>query len=244
MNTRLLSLLLLATLLPAALPASLVNDRKIERLARSSYVYRTVLQDRVKVSAEFGVLTLSGTLEDPEDRALAEDTARHILMVGGIENKITIQSSWLARSDPWILFKIRTRLRLQANVSARTTNVEVRDGTVTLSGTVRDALQKERSALIAAEIAGVNAVRNELAIVPADAAPAEIIDDASITGQVLAALRTHESTRALEARITTVEGAVRITGEAGSEAQKALVTQLTREVWGVRFVTNMLKLAN
>lgn len=244
MNTKLLTLLLLASLLPVALPASLVNDRKIERLTRASYVYRTVLQNRVKVSAEFGVLTLSGTVEDPEERALAEDTARNVLLVGGIENKITVQSSWLVRSDPWILSRVRSRLQLRADGSARTTTVEVQDGTVTLSGTVRDELQKERTALIAAEIAGVKAVRNNLAVVPAEAAPAEIIDDASVTGQILATLRAHESTRALAVRITTVEGAVRITGEAGSEAQKTLVTQLTREVCGVRFVTNMLKLAN
>lgn len=241
MNPKFLSVLLLGLLLPAALPASLVNDRKIERLARSSYVYHTVLEDRVKVSAEFGVLTLTGSVEDPAHRALAEDTARHILMVGGIENKITVRSSWPERSDPWITLRIRTRLRLRADVSARTTTVAVRDGTVTLTGTVRDERQKERSALVAGEVPGVQAVLNRLTVAPHEAAPAELIDDPSITGQVLATLRADETTRTLGVRVTTIEGAVRISGDAGSEIQKALVTQLTREVCGVRFVTNLLK---
>ena len=243
MKTNLL-LLLLSLAAAGALPASLVDDRRMEAAAKASYVYRTVLQGRVKVSAEFGVLTLTGSVENPADKVLAEDTVRSLSWVSGIQNKIVLQPSFREQSDPWIALMIRTRLRVRANVNAEATTISVSDGMVTLTGTARDAAQKERTALIAAEIQGVNYVRNNLVIaaLPNEAAPDDSIDDASITAQVRAALRDTPATQALAVTIATTEGAVRITGEARTEAEKALVTELARRARGVRFVTNTIKL--
>jgi len=55
---------LLIAALPVALFASSENDRKIEEAARASYNYRTVLSDHVKVAADDGVVTLTGTVQD------------------------------------------------------------------------------------------------------------------------------------------------------------------------------------
>jgi osmotically-inducible protein OsmY len=56
----------------------------------------------------------------------------------------------------------------------------------------------------------------------------EKIDDASITSQVKYALLSHKSTSALKTKVTTNDGVVVITGEAGSDAdaEKSLVTKL------------------
>lgn len=244
MKTRPFLPLALLLLLPAALPASLVNDRQAEVSARTSYVYRTLLDGRVKASAEFGVLTLTGSVDDPADRLLAEDTARHIPWVADVRNKITLLPSYREHSDPWIGLKVQARLRMREGIDADDTRVTVKDGLVTLSGPARDEHQKERTGLIAQEIAGTGLVRNNLVVTvppPAEPAPAEPIDDPSVIAQVMAALRAHDAALATTTRVASTDGSVRISGEAASEAQRALITRLAGEVRGVRLVTNTMK---
>src|SRR3954467_8995482 len=123
-----LSALLVLTVAPAALFASSETDRKIEDAAKASYNYRTVLADHVKVKANDGVVTLSGTVEDKDDKALAVDTVENLPGVVGVKNDITIKPSYPEHSDAWIAFKVRSRLLVKGNVSAATTVVVVKDG--------------------------------------------------------------------------------------------------------------------
>ena len=227
---------------PLALPASLVNDREIETAARTSFALRTVLEGRVKVSADFGVLTLTGTVENQADKALAGEATTRIPGVSGVENKLTVQAAHREQSDRWITQGIHRRLRVSRGLSGAAITVAVEDAMVTLTGNVEAAASKELAGRVASEITGVKYVRNNLAVTDASAAaPVAEVDDASVTALVLAALLRHEATRALKPRITTTAGVVRIAGEAASEADKALVTRLAREVHGARSVTNELK---
>ena len=66
----------------------------------------------------------------------------------------------------------------------------------------------------------------------------EKIDDTSITAQVKYALFTHRSTSALKTKVTTTDGVVAVTGVAGSDAEKFLVTKLAESIRGVKSVTN------
>lgn len=245
MKTILRSFLLLLLAAPVVLPASLVNDRQIETAARTSFALRTVLEGRVKVSADFGVLTLTGTVENQADKALAGDTTTRIPGVSGVENNLTVQASHREQSDRWITQGIQRRLRVSRGLSVAAITVAVEDAMVTLTGNVEAAASKELAGRVAGEITGVKYVRNNLAVTDASAVGAVAVaevDDASVTALVLAALLRHEATRALKPRITTTAGVVRIAGEAASEADKALVTRLAREVHGARSVTNELKL--
>jgi len=56
-------------------------------------------------------------------------------------------------------------------------------------------------------------------------------------------LFTTKATSALSTKVTTFDGVVSITGEAGSEAEKSLVTKLANEVRGVKAVSNAMTLA-
>src|SRR5215212_4936425 len=120
MKTHTLSALLIAVALPASLLASSETDRKIESAAKASYNYRTVLEDHVKVKASDGVVTLSGTVQDNGEKALAEDTVENLPGVTKVKNDITIKSSYPEHSDSWMALKIRGRLLVKGNVSAKT----------------------------------------------------------------------------------------------------------------------------
>lgn len=227
---------------PLGLFASPADDRKIEAAAHSSYNYRSVLDNRVKVKVDQGVATLSGSVRDESDRRIAADTVSNLPGVTGIRDELTVTSEHPERSDGWIALKIRARLLVKANVSATATTVAVKDGVVTLGGLAENAAQKELTAAYAKDIDGVKSVTNEMVIAPASPAASsavvETIDDASVTTQVKYALLSHKSTSALTTKVTTKGGEVHITGVAHSDAEKSLVTKLAQDVRGAKSVKN------
>lgn len=225
---------------PLALLASSDMDRKIEEAAKASYNYRTVLEDHVQVKASNGVVTLTGTVQDRDDKTLAADTVEHLPGVTEVKNNVIIQSAYPEHSDSWMALKIRSRLLVKGHVSATTTKVVVLEGNVILSGTADNAAQKELTGVYANEIDGVKSVKNNIVVKDASAAPTmeEKIDDASITSQVKYALLTHKSTSAVKTTVVTTDGVVRVTGDASSDAEKSLVTKLAADVRGTKSVTN------
>lgn len=237
MKNKNLSALLLLIAGPLALFASSDTDRKIEDAAKSSYNYRTVLSDHVKVKAHDGVVTLTGTVQDKDERALAADTVENLPGVLSVNNEIVVKSDYPEHSDGWIALKIRSRLLVKGNVSATSTTVNVLDGVATLTGTADNVAQKELTELYAKEIDGVKAVKNDISV-RNQPTVGEKMDDASITSQVKFAVLTHKGTSTLKTKVTTKDGVVMVTGDASSDAQKALVTKLAQDVRGTKSVQN------
>jgi len=226
---------------PIVLFASSETDRKIEDAAKASYNYRTVLEDHVNVKVQDGVVTLTGTVQDRDDQALAEDTVENLPGVTSVKNNIIIKSTYPEHSDSWIALKVRGRLLVKANVSATATTVVVQDGVVTLGGTATNLAQKELTEVYAKEIDWVKSVKNDIVVKDTPATGetmGEKIDDASITTQVKYALLGHKATSALKTKVTTSDGVIAITGEASSDAEKSLVTKLAQDVRGVKSVSN------
>jgi len=241
------TILLIASLLLAAAPAGLRadadTDRKIEAAAKESYNYRTVLENLVTIKVNDGIVTLSGTVKDPDHRVLAEHTVRDLPGVARVDNQIKVQPAAAEQSDGWIATKIRTKLLLKGNVSVTNTSVDVKQGVVTLAGTAESAAQKELTAAYVKEIAGVKSVVNNLKVAATPGDPRSFgdkVDDASITAQVKYALLTHKSTSVLNTSVSTKGGVITITGTAGSDAEKALVSQLASTVRGAKSVNNQM----
>ncbi len=105
-----------------------------------------------------GVVTLTGTVQDNDDKALASDTVENLPGVVSIDNEIKVEPMYPEHSDAWMAFKIRSRLLVKGNVSATSTKVAVVDGNVTLSGTADNLAQKELTGVYAKDIEGVKNV--------------------------------------------------------------------------------------
>ncbi len=241
MKIKNLSALLIITASPFALFASSETDRKIEDAAESSYNYKTVLDGHVKVKADDGIVTLTGTVQDKDDKALAADTVENLPGVKSVNNDIVVKPGYPEKSDSWIAFKIRSRLLVKSNVSATATTVAVQNGVVTLTGTADTLAQKTLTEVYAQEIDGVKSVNNDIVVKDMPAGSQRIgekIDDASITTQVKYALLSHKATSAVKTKITTIDGVVVVTGEAASDAEISLVTKLAQDVRGVVSVNN------
>lgn len=241
MKIKNLSALLVITASPLVAFASSETDNKIEEAAKASFNYRTVLENHVNVKAKDGIVTLTGSVQDSDDKALAADTVENLPGVVAVKNDITIKSDQPEHSDGWIALKIRSRLLVKANVSASSTTVAVKDGIVTLGGTAENQAQKELTEVYAKEIDWVKSVKNDIVVkeaTPKSETIGDKIDDASITSQLKYALLHHKATSALKTKVTTVDGVVVISGDASSDAEKTLVTKLAQDVRGVKSVVN------
>jgi osmotically-inducible protein OsmY len=158
--------------------------------------------------------------------------------------------------------KIRARLALKANVSMTHTDVIVKDGVVTLTGTAENQAQKDLTAAYVNDVDGVREVKNEINVVESadrprvdrDAAPTptgrdretigDKIDDGSITAQIKFELFSRRSTSGMKTKVNTNNGHVVISGEADSQAEKDLVTKLAQSVRGVVDVDNNMTVKN
>lgn len=240
MKIKNLSILTALLASPIALLASSTTDHQIDDAARASYNYRTVLNNHVTVKTHDGVVTLTGTVEDKDDKDLAADTVANLPGVVSVNNQIRVEPTNPEHSDAWMAMKIRGLLLVKANVSATSTKVTVVDGDVTLSGPADNSAQKELTAAYAKDIDGVKSVKNDIIVQDNPSSPTmgETIDDASITSQVKFSLLANKATSALGTKVTTMSGVVHVTGEANSDAEKSLVTKLASDVRGTKSVIN------
>ena len=232
----------------ASLRASDTDDR-IESSAKKSHVFKTYLKDdSIKTESKDGAVTLTGTVAESSHKSLAENTVESLPGVKSVDNQLTIKGESPAEhSDGWLGTKVKTALLFHRNVRATKTDVNVRDGVVTLSGEASSQAQKELTAEYAGDVEGVKEVINDMTV---DKAPAkatatigEKIDDASITAQVKSSLMSHRSTSALKTKVKTTDGVVTLTGIAKNAAEKSLVTKLVNDIDGVNSVINNMTIA-
>ncbi len=232
----------------ASLRAADTDDR-IESSAKKSYVFKTYLKDdAIKTESKNGAVILTGTVADSSHRSLAEDTVESLPGVKSVDNQLTVKGASPAEhSDKWIGLKVKTSLLFHRNVRATKTDVNVKDGIVTLSGEASSLAQKELTTEYAKDIDNVKEVRNEMTIARTPAQPDETIgekiDDASITAQVKASLLSHRSTSALKTKVSTTDGVVTLSGLAKNAAEKTLVTKLVNDINGVSSVINNMTIA-
>jgi len=219
------------------------DDARIVAAPKQTYVYRTYLKnDEIKIQSADGVVTLKGEVADPSHKDMAADTVENLPGVKSVDNRLVIQPAD-EHSDGWIEFKVKSALLYHRSVSGTKTTVSVKDGLVTLSGAAASQAQRELSEEYAKDIEGVKGVKNEMTVstAPPDRSVGEVIDDASITAQVKAALLTHRSTSLIKTKVTTRGGVVTLSGEANNQAEKDLVAKLVNDIHGVKSVVNTME---
>jgi len=162
--------------------------------------------------------------------------------VAKVENRLEVKLEGAEQSDAWVRAKVRSVLQLHRNVSDNGTQVDIKDGVITLRGVATSEAQKELATEYAGDVSGVLRVVNVMTVAvapePAERTIAEKMDDASITAQVKTALYNHRSTSAVNTKVVTRDGDVTLTGIAKNAAEKTLVTKLVSDIQGVTRVKN------
>ena len=227
------------------LHASKTDDR-IESSAKKSYVFKNYLKDDdIKIQSKEGVVTLTGTVSEDSHKSLAQETVASLSGVKRVDNRLEVKGEQPAEnSDLWLKAKVKVVLLFHRNVSTAKTEVEVKDGIVTLRGNADSEAQKELTTEYVKDVGGVKEVKNEMTAPKTSGKMlekvGEKIDDASITAQVKLTLLYHRSTSALKTRVETSHGVVTARGKAKNEAEKDLVTKLVTDIKGVKNVKNQM----
>jgi len=234
-----------AAMLTLCTPVFAANmDGRIEQSARQTHVFKTYLQkEDIKIHAKDGAVTLTGIVSDEYHKTLARETVAGLPGVTTVDNRLEIKGAApTANSDSWLRDKVKATLLFHRSVSSKT-EVDVKDGIVTLRGSADSQAQKELTADYARDVEGVKSVTNAMAVIPVPEKKQTIgekIDDASITAQVKMTLLYHRSTSALNTKVETKGGEVTLYGKARTAAELSLASKLAGDVNGVTNVNNRM----
>ena len=155
------------TLLVTSVPVHATKmDDRIELSAKQSYVFKTYLQgDDIKIESRDGAVTLTGIVANNFNKSLAQETVAGLPGVMSVDNRLEIKGAPpTANSDVWLRDKVKVTLLFHRSVSAVKTEVDVKDGIVTLRGDAASQAQKELTTEYAKDVKGVKDVKNEMTV--------------------------------------------------------------------------------
>jgi len=165
--------------------------------------------------------------------------------VNSVDNRLDVKGALpTANSDVWLRDKVKATLLFHRSVSAGTTEVDVKDGIVTLRGDAASQAQKDLTTEYAKDVEGVKDVNNIMSVSSTTKNTRNTIgvdiDDASITAQVKLSLLYHRSTSAINTKVETNNGNVTLYGKARNLSEVNLATKLTNDINGVKGVRNRM----
>ena len=190
---------------------------------------------------------MTGQVNESSHKYLAQEAVADLQGVQRVDNRLEVKLEGTEKSDTWIRAKVRSVLAFHRKVSGSSTQVDIREGVITLRGVATSEAQKELASEYAGDVNGVLRVTNVMTVVKtpakADETVFETIDDASISAQVKVALLLHHSTSSVNTKVGTSDGVVTVSGLAKNVAEKTLVTKLATDIIGVKSVVNNMTLA-
>jgi len=143
-------------------PEHRYNDTELADAAETALVWHTMVPtDAVRVTVDHGRITLEGEVDWDYQRRAVESAIRPLRGVVDINNRIRLRNQ-LSPTD--LQRRLEEALTRQALREVRHLNVDVRDGTVTLRGTVHSLRERDAVVGTAWSAPGVRAVINELHI--------------------------------------------------------------------------------
>ena len=201
---------------------------------------------QVPVSVHDAVVTLTGSVGSYAEKQLAARIAKGVKGVKEVRNDVTI--NYLAkRTDPEIAAGVKSRLQWDIWINGGLVNPVVKDGKVTLTGTIGSVISKWR-AFEDAWVNGVTSVDDSgLKIQPGAGNGARrkfkdaVSSDSEIKQAVQAALRLDPRVSAFSPEVTVEDGGVILGGTVGNLKAKTSAAQDAKNIVGVWRVDNLLK---
>lgn len=226
----------------------------------------------LKVSVRNGKAVLSGTVEEGISKDLAKQIAMGVSGIESVDNNIEIQSDYVppkssdARSfgefvdDASINTAVKSKLLWSRYAEGLATNVDTKNGKVSLMGTADSAAAIELAGRLAKNTHGVKSVDNQLTVQkskkskkskkksekvakadkadPKQADKSTEIADAWITAKVKSTFMYSSNVDSSNISVTTEKGVVDLSGMVVSGAERALAIEMAQNLRGVKSVTS------
>ncbi len=138
-------------------------------------------------------------------------------------------------SDAEIREAVEREMFYDPSISSDGVDVEVADGIVELTGSVKHLLAKARATLIASAVKGVRAIDNRLEVRVVER------DDAAVKEAVIGALTMDPTTERFDISVDVEDQVVTLTGTVQSYAEKLWAARAARSVVGVKALENQIK---
>ena len=133
------------------------TDTEIAQAAANALQWNTqVPHERIEVTVSDGWVALEGDVDWNYQKEAAEKSVRDLTGVKGVTNLITVAAPKISSQD--VKSHIEDALRRSAELDARRIQVDVRDGKVVLSGSVRSWSERQEAENAAWAAEGVSEV--------------------------------------------------------------------------------------
>jgi osmotically-inducible protein OsmY len=141
----------------------------------------------------------------------------------------------IVHTDQEIQTDVLAELRWDHSVQANEIGVAVKNGVVTLTGTVDTYLKKWKAEEAAHRVAGVTAVANDITVRTVGERT-----DADIADAAVHALKWNASVPAEKIQVTVDKGWVTLKGEVEWQYQREEAERAVRPLWGAKGVSNLI----
>jgi osmotically-inducible protein OsmY len=224
---------------PAAHTGPTYTDANLEQAAVKA-LRRNPALGLVDARAWHGTITLTGTVDHYQDRADAEAAVRELSGVRSLQTAITVATTPL--DDFELQKRLEDRLRFaraDMGVTFPQVRVEVHDGVVVLSGTVKDSIERSTALALAGSTDGVISVREELSISP------DLLTNDDVRTEVNKAIyHGTDATASTPVHATLRDGTVTVMGAVAPTKEKEAMISRLRDIYGVVSVEDELVVRN
>ena len=188
----------------------------------------------IGVTANAGVITLTGQVESYAEKHAAETAARRVKGVLAIAEEIEVQVPFLRkRGDDQIANAVLDRLAWDASIPQDAVRVRVEKGWVTLTGEVGWHYQREAAVGYVRRLHGVVGVTNQVTIKAG-------VNTENIRNDISVALHRACFPDSEAITVTEKDGKVRLTGEVNSWHARQVAAETAWGAPGTIDVENLL----
>ena len=170
-----------------------------------------VTASHLGVSADAGIVTLTGHVETFSEKVAAEQAALRVRGVKAVAEEIEVRLPFeRQRDDADIAAAVIERLAWSGGIPADAFKVKVEKGWVTLSGMADWYYQKEEAALDVRRLMGVVGLSNQITVKPR-------VDTAGLSDDINHALHRSWFFDASTLHVSAQDGCVHLTGTVSSQ---------------------------
>lgn len=188
------------------------------------------------VEVDAGVVTLTGTVTSYPKLAAAAEIAGDVPGVKDVANKLTVEiAPYAVRDDTRIAQAVRNALEWDTTVPEDRIDSVVRNGAVTLTGTVDFWYERQAAADTVRNLLGVKFVNNHIVIAP------RTHSDAAIQEEIKRALLRRFPLHGLD--VTVLRGIATLTGEVFSYRNRNDAENIAWNTSGVKDVLNRIQVS-